>query len=123
MKVNFRLFIECFHDNEWFVLVDVPDNFANNIQLNDIIGYDVLMSLPEFGLQKFMEALKEEYLEEYKKKVFELMDKYDMSQIRATTSVWVDWMNDWNLIVTARKWHRHRINSNFQLEFWLEDNK
>ena len=76
MKALFRIFNGCFSGNELAVVADVPEYFLNNIHLNDIISSGLLISLPEFESEHFLEFLSKESLYEFKNKVQEKMEKH-----------------------------------------------
>lgn len=121
MKATFRIFNNIFSSDEWFVVAEVPDNFAYNIHLNDMICPSVLFSLPEFDIDRFLESLREEDLKTFKENVAERMNKYNLTQIKAELDVYHDWMYDLNLTVTVRKWCYQRNLKEFYLQFWLQD--
>lgn len=121
MKAVFRIFNNVFSDGEWFVVADVPEYFLNNIHLNDIISSGLLMSLPEFSSDRFLESLGEESLNVFRNKVQEKMEKHGFSQVKAVTDIWYDWMYEFNLTVSARKWFNQPRQEQFYLEFWLEN--
>lgn len=123
MKAIFRIFNHIFSSDEWFVLAEIPDNFAYNIHLNDMICPSVLFSLPEFDIDRFLESLREEDLKTFKENVTDRMNRYNLTQIKAELGVYHDWMYDLNLTVTARKWLYQRNLKEFYIEFWIENKK
>ena len=122
MKAVFRIFNECFNSGEWVVEVNVPEYFLNNIHLHDIISSQLLMSFPEFDSHHFMNALKEVDMIDFRNKVLTLIEKQGYPQTKAVVEVWYDWMCDFNLTVTTRKWLNKPHNDQFYLEIWLKDN-
>lgn len=123
MRAIFRIFNECFDSDEWFVVATVPDDFARNIQLNDMISADVLMSFPEFNCEDFILSLTEKHKVEFKKDVQEYLLHYNQTEERAKISAFSDWMYVWDLTVTGRKWCKQKQQEEFYLEFWLNANK
>lgn len=121
MRAIFRIFNQCFDGGEWFVMTTVPDDFAHNLQLNDIISTPVLMSFKEFNCADFILTLKDDELKNFSAVVKQYQLRYNQTEERAKTNVFQDWINDWNLTVTARKWCKNPRKSDFMLEFWLED--
>lgn len=121
MKTIFRIFNQCFDGGEWFVTTTVPDYFAHNLQLNDIISTPVLMSFKEFNCADFILTLKDNELKNFSAVVKQYQLRYNQTEERAKTNVFQDWINDWNLTVTARKWCKNSRQSDFMLEFWVED--
>lgn len=121
MRAIFRIFNQCFDGGEWFVTTTVPDDFAHNLQLNDIISTPVLMSFKEFNCADFILTLKDDELKNFSAVVKQYQLRYNQTEEHAKTNVFQDWINDWNLTVTARKWCKNRRQSDFMLEFWLED--
>ena len=121
MRAIFRIFNQCFDGGEWFVMTTVPDDFAHNLQLNDIISTQVLMSFKEFNCADFILTLKDDELKNFSAVVKQYQLRYNQTEERAKTNVFQDWFYDWNLTVTARKWCKNPRQSDFMLEFWVED--
>ena len=121
MRAIFRIFNQCFDGGEWFVMTTVPDDFAHNLQLNDIISTPVLMSFKEFNCSDFILTLKDDELKNFSAVVKQYQLRYNQTEERAKTNVFQDWINDWNLTVTARKWCKNPRQIDFMLEFWVED--
>ena len=121
MRAIFRIFNQCFDGGEWFVTTTVPDDFAHNLQLNDIISTQVLMSFKEFNCADFILTLKDDELKNFSAVVKQYQLRYNQTEERAKTNVFQDWINVWNLTVTARKWCKNPRQSDFILEFWVED--
>lgn len=121
MRAIFRIFNQCFDGGEWFVTTTVPDDFAHNLQLNDIISTPVLMSFKEFNCADFILTLKDDELKNFSAVVKQYQLRYNQTEERAKTNVFQDWINDWNLTVTARKWCKNPHQIDFMLEFWVED--
>lgn len=121
MRAIFRIFNQCFDGGEWFVTTTVPDDFAHNLQLNDIISTPVLMSFKEINCADFILTLKDDELKNFSAVVKQYQLRYNQTEERAKTTVFQDWIYDWNLTVTARKWCKNTRQSDFMLEFWLED--
>lgn len=121
MRTIFRIFNQCFDGGEWFVTTTVPDDFAHNLQLNDIISAPVLMSFKEFNCTDFILTLKDDELKNFSAVVKQYQLRYNQTEERAKTTVFKDWIYDWNLTVTARKWCKNPRQSYFMLEFLVED--
>lgn len=121
MRLLVRIFNECFLDDEWNVFMTVPDNFGQNIQLDDIVDSRLLKSFAEFNGECFYEALSEESKEKFNEDVKKCSLKHELSKDKSILSVWSDWMNDFFFQVTGRKWCINRKQKEIYLEIWLEN--
>lgn len=121
MRAVFRIFNRCFTDGEWFVTTTVPVDFARSLQLHDMISTSVLLSFREFNCEDFIITLNEKERADFLALVEDYKEKYKKTEEQSKTEVFRDWLNDWNLTVTARKWFKHSRQNDFYLEFWIED--
>lgn len=121
MRAVFRIFNRCFTGGEWFVTTTVPVDFARSLQLHDMISTPVLLSFKEFNSEDFIITLNEEGRADFNARVEYYKAKCKKTEEDSKSDVFRDWLDNWNLTVTARKWYKHSRQNDFYLEFWIED--